>query len=144
MGVFLCPSDLDLYKRLPYTVYMKDKTLIVKVDDDFIEKVDYLQRINDYKNRSDTVRKVVEKEYRKETMIPLDEFVIREEDNVIPVEGLGDVMPFNSDNPIVAFTHREQCNRCLWQGTPRCVVYGKGMGELGCRFKAREEKDDGR
>ena len=42
---------------------MKDKTLIVKVDDQFIEKVDYLQRINDYKNRSDTVRKVVEKEY---------------------------------------------------------------------------------
>ena len=45
---------------------MKDKTLIVKVDDQFIEKVDYLQKINDFKNRSDTVRKVVEKEYRKE------------------------------------------------------------------------------
>ena len=45
---------------------MKDKTLIVKVDDQFIDKVDYLQRINDYKNRSDTVRKVVEKEYRRE------------------------------------------------------------------------------
>ena len=45
---------------------MKDKVLIVKVDDEFTEKVDYLQRINDYKNRSDTVRKVVEKEYRKE------------------------------------------------------------------------------
>ena len=45
---------------------MKDKELKVKVDDEFIEKVDYLQRINDYKNRSDTVRKVVEKEWRKE------------------------------------------------------------------------------
>ena len=45
---------------------MKDKELKIKVDDDFIDKVDYLQRINDYKNRSDTVRKVVEKEYRKE------------------------------------------------------------------------------
>jgi len=45
---------------------MKDKVLIVKVDDEFTEKVDYLQRINDYKNRSDTVRKVVEKEWRKE------------------------------------------------------------------------------
>ena len=44
---------------------MKDKTLIVKVDENFIEKVDYLQRINDYKNRSDCVRKVVEKEYAK-------------------------------------------------------------------------------
>lgn len=45
---------------------MKDKTLIVKVDDQFIEKVDYLQKINDFKNRSDTIRKTVEKEYRKE------------------------------------------------------------------------------
>ena len=45
---------------------MKDKELKIKVDDQFIEKVDYLQRINDYKNRSDTVRKTVEKEYRKE------------------------------------------------------------------------------
>lgn len=49
---------------------MKDKTLIVKVDDQFIEKVDYLQKINDFKNRSDTVRKVVEKEYRKEAYLP--------------------------------------------------------------------------
>ena len=45
---------------------MKDKELKIKVDDEFIDKVDYLQRINDYKNRSDTVRKVVEKEWRKE------------------------------------------------------------------------------
>ncbi len=47
---------------------MKDKVLIVKVDDEFTRKVDYLQRINDYKNRSDTVRKVVEKEYIKEML----------------------------------------------------------------------------
>ena len=66
MGVFLCPFNLDLFPRLPYNVGMKDKELKIKVDDQFIEKVDYLQRINDYKNRSDCVRKVVEKEYRKE------------------------------------------------------------------------------
>ena len=66
MRVFLCPFALVLFPRLPYNVAMKDKELKIKVDDQFIEKVDYLQRINDYKNRSDTVRKVVEKEYRKE------------------------------------------------------------------------------
>ena len=66
MGVFLCPFNLDSFPRLPYNVDMKDKELKIKVDEQFIEKVDYLQRINDYKNRSDTVRKVVEKEYRKE------------------------------------------------------------------------------
>lgn len=146
MRVFLCPSTLYLWEQISYNVGMKDKELKIKVDDQFIEKVDYLQRINDFKNRSDTVRKVVEKEYRKETMIPLDEFVIKEEDNVIPVEGLGNVMPFNlSDNPIVAFTHRKQCDRCLWQNTTRCKVFGKGInGELGCSFKKRWEKEDGR
>ena len=70
MRVFLCPFNLDLFPRLPYNVAMKDKELKIKVDDQFIEKVDYLQRINDYKNRSDTVRKVVEKEYRKEIEPP--------------------------------------------------------------------------
>ena len=48
---------------------MKDKELKIKVDDQFIEKVDYLQRINGYKNRSDCVRKVVEKEYIKEVFV---------------------------------------------------------------------------
>ena len=66
MGVFLCPPVLYLWEQISYNVGMKDKELKIKVDDQFIEKVDYLQRINDYKNRSDTVRKVVEKEYRKE------------------------------------------------------------------------------
>ena len=45
---------------------MKDKTLIIKVDDEFLEKVDYIEKINGYKNKSDTVRKTIEKEYRKE------------------------------------------------------------------------------
>jgi hypothetical protein len=45
---------------------MKDTEIRIRTDNEFLEKVDYLQHINDYKNRSDTVRKVVEKEYRKE------------------------------------------------------------------------------
>lgn len=47
---------------------MKDTEIRIRTDSEFIKKVDYLQRINSYKNRSDTVRKVVEKEYRKETV----------------------------------------------------------------------------
>ena len=45
---------------------MKNKQMIVMVDDEFLEKVDYIERINGYKNKSDTVRKTIEKEYRKE------------------------------------------------------------------------------
>lgn len=48
---------------------MKDKNLIIKVDDEFLEKVDYIERINGYKNKSDTVRKTIEKEYNREHMI---------------------------------------------------------------------------
>lgn len=48
---------------------MKDKTLIVKVDEDFTKKVDYLKQINGYKNRSETIRKTVEKEWRKENTL---------------------------------------------------------------------------
>ena len=48
---------------------MKDKTLIVNVDVDFTKKVDYLKQINGYKNRSETIRKTVEKEWRKENTL---------------------------------------------------------------------------
>lgn len=66
MRVFLCHLNLDLWQQISYNVGMKDKEIKIRADEGFVEKVDYLQRINDYKNRSDTVRKVVEKEYRKE------------------------------------------------------------------------------
>ena len=65
-GLFLFPSSLTTYKGNAIIIYMKDKQMIVLVDDEFLGKVDYIQRINDYKNRSDTIRKTVEKEYRKE------------------------------------------------------------------------------
>lgn len=45
---------------------MRDKTLQIRTDDDFLAKVEYLRHINGYKSNSETVRKVVEKEYKKE------------------------------------------------------------------------------
>ena len=47
---------------------MKDKELRIRMDSDFEEKVEYLKEINGYKNKSDTIRRTVEKEYRKETI----------------------------------------------------------------------------
>ena len=44
----------------------KDKEIRLRVDEDFIEKVDYLKQINGYKSRSDAIRKTIEKDYRKE------------------------------------------------------------------------------
>ena len=46
---------------------MKDQVIRIRADKDFTDKVDFLQDINGYKTKSDTIRKVVEKEYRKET-----------------------------------------------------------------------------
>ncbi len=46
---------------------MRDKLLQIRVDEGFLSKVSYLQRINGFKSVAETVRKIVEKEYRKET-----------------------------------------------------------------------------
>ena len=48
---------------------MRDKLLQIRVDESFLSKVSYLQRINGFKSVSETVRKIVEKEYRKETAV---------------------------------------------------------------------------
>lgn len=48
---------------------MKDKLLQIRVDEDFLSKLEYLQKINGFKTVAETVRKVIEKEYRKEKYI---------------------------------------------------------------------------
>ena len=45
---------------------MKDKLLQIRVDKDFIQKLEYLRRINGFRTIAETVRKLLEKEYRKE------------------------------------------------------------------------------
>jgi len=45
---------------------MRDKLLQIRVDEDFLLKLEYLQKINGFKSIAETVRKIVEKEYRKE------------------------------------------------------------------------------
>ena len=52
---------------------MKDNIIRIRTDQEFDEKVDYLQRINGYKNKSDTIRRTVEKEFRREEIV-LDDF----------------------------------------------------------------------
>lgn len=46
---------------------MKDKVLRIRVDDEFLAILEYLRKINGYKTSAETVRKIIEKEYRKET-----------------------------------------------------------------------------
>jgi hypothetical protein len=45
---------------------MRDKLLQIRVDSDFLSKLSYLQRINGFKSIAETIRKIVEKGYRKE------------------------------------------------------------------------------
>lgn len=45
---------------------MKDKLLQMRVDDDFLSKLEYLKEINAYKSNAEVVRKIIEKEFRKE------------------------------------------------------------------------------
>jgi len=45
---------------------MKDKRIYIRVSEEFLEKLEYLKEINGFKTLSETIRKIVEKEYRKE------------------------------------------------------------------------------
>lgn len=54
------------YERSNYI--MKDKLLQIRVTEEFLLKVDYLKRINGFRNTAETVRKIVEKEWRKEQL----------------------------------------------------------------------------
>lgn len=45
---------------------MKDKLLQIRVDEIFLTKLEYLRKINGYRTVAETVRKIVEKEFRKE------------------------------------------------------------------------------
>lgn len=62
----------------PHTVYegsdyvVKDKMLRIRVDDAFISKLEYLKRIHGFKTVAETVRKIMEKEFRKEKENDLD------------------------------------------------------------------------
>ena len=45
---------------------MKDKTLQIRVDEEFLSKLKYLRKINGFRTIAETVRQIVEKEWRKE------------------------------------------------------------------------------
>lgn len=45
---------------------MRDKLLQIRVDEDFLSKLQYLRKINGFNTIAETVRKIVEKEFRKE------------------------------------------------------------------------------
>ena len=45
---------------------MKDKLLHIRVDEAFLAKLEYLKDINGFKSVAETIRKIIEKEYKKE------------------------------------------------------------------------------
>ena len=58
--------SLELYAQILYNVRMKDKRIYIRVTEEFLKKLEYLKQINGFKTLSETIRKIVEKEYRKE------------------------------------------------------------------------------
>jgi hypothetical protein len=46
---------------------MKDRLLQIRVDESFLKMLEYLRKVNGYRTIAETVRRIVEKEYRKET-----------------------------------------------------------------------------
>lgn len=47
---------------------MKDRLLQIRVNEEFLSKLKYLQKINGWKTIAESVRRIVEKEWRKEKM----------------------------------------------------------------------------
>lgn len=58
--------SLELYAQILYNVRMKDKRIYIRVTEEFLKKLEYLKQINGFKTLSETIRRIVEKEYRKE------------------------------------------------------------------------------
>lgn len=54
---------------------MKDKILQIRVDAAFLSKLEYLRHINGFQSVAETVRKIVEKEWRKEKDIMENNYV---------------------------------------------------------------------
>jgi len=44
----------------------KTKLIHIRIDEEVEEKLKFLMRINGFRSLSDTIRKLIEKEYRKE------------------------------------------------------------------------------
>jgi len=65
MMAFFFPS-LAMYAQTLYNVRMKDKRIYIRVTEEFLKKLEYLKQINGFKNLSETIRRIIEKEYRKE------------------------------------------------------------------------------
>ena len=59
-------KSIAMSVQTSYNVRMKEERIEIRANEEFVEKVDYLKLINDYKSRADTIRKTVEKEYIKE------------------------------------------------------------------------------
>lgn len=45
---------------------MRDKLLQIRVDDEFLSKLDYLKKVYGFKNAAKCIREIIEKEFRKE------------------------------------------------------------------------------
>jgi len=45
---------------------MKEKQIHIRADEELLQKLEYLMRIYEFKSLSDTIRRIIEKEYRKE------------------------------------------------------------------------------
>ena len=58
-GVFY----LTLFPQISYNVPMKDKEIKIRVDDEFLKKLDSIQKENGYKTQSETIRRLVNREY---------------------------------------------------------------------------------
>lgn len=59
---------------------MKGKLLQIRADTELLSMIEYLQKINGYKNTSDTVRKTITKEWVKEYRVKRGRWILTADD----------------------------------------------------------------
>ena len=122
---------------------MKDRLLQIRVELDFLQKLEYLRKINGFKTIAETVRRIVEKEWRKgwcaSDMVTIIDF------NKLPVEcplvappdHHGELDEIEEAPTIEPETRWIPCSERLPEDKQEVLVTEYGDTDIGRRFEGR-------
>ena len=110
---------------------MRNKLLQIRADEEFLSKLEYLREIFGFKTKSETVRAIVDKEWKKETLQP----AIYNPINPVLAEGArfapGTLVTVSDTNRGCIYTTQVDGSGNLWLESQRNVVtVKKEMSEI--------------
>lgn len=118
-------------------VVMKDKLIQIRADAKFFSKLEYLRSINGFKSTSETIRKIVEKEWKKEYCInDCERCVLRQQCESSTIRGEWVLSKSQNDDDVANGNYTYVCTNCQHtdihaktQRVPYCWYCGAKMSE---------------